>query len=396
MISTTPTRRADPNRRDLADGRLGFAALWELDRAPTWSWIPWNLRRALARRTEVVDLGVRVPALPRMGLKATYARRRQGEWVTVWKHAALPQRAMQRALLSRARRMDCDAVVQAGDLAVFDRPFFVLQDLSFDVLLRAHEADERGALQFPGLDHDALLRLRDRQHRVYERAAGVLAMSRWFADTLTRWSGVPAERVHVVPPGATSVSPRPPDPSRLERQRRRLLFIGRDFERKGGDLVVAAFAALAADDPSLRLTVAGPSTWPLPGEPAPGVTFLGPVTPAQAAALYDEHDLFVMPSRFEAFGIVFVEALSRGVPCIGRDAYAMPEIIHAGVNGDLVRGDDPDELARAIRRALDDDGLAARCWERRGSIARTFTWERAADDVVRAVDATLSNEGEST
>ena len=118
--------------------------------------------------------------------------------------------------------------------------------------------------------------------------------------------------------------------------RRRLLFVGwgtdvSDFYRKGGDLVVAALALLRRDhDPRITLTVVGPETWPLPGSPPDGVRFLGSLPAHEVAPLYDSHDLFVMPSRMEAFGIVFTEAVARGLPCVARDAYAMPEIVTPG------------------------------------------------------------------
>ncbi len=64
-----------------------------------------------------------------------------------------------------------------------------------------------------------------------------------------------------------------------------------------------------------------------------------------------------MPSRFEAFGIAFIEALAHGVPVIGRSAFAMPEIIRPGKNGALVHTDDPAELASAIMAVLDDPAV---------------------------------------
>ena len=145
-------------------------------------------------------------------------------------------------------------------------------------------------------------------------------------------------------------------------------------------------------DPQITLTVAGPEKWPLPGSPPDGVRFLGALPPGEVAALYDSHDLFVMPSRMEPFGIVFAEALSRGLPCIARDAYAMPEIVTPGLSGYLIAGDDEHELAATIAAALADDALYEAChavrrtWRHispgngpRGEVAQVITADSPAD-----------------
>ena len=102
--------------------------------------------------------------------------------------------------------------------------------------------------------------------------------------------------------------------------------------------------------------------------------------------LMDTHDLFVMPSRLEGFGIAFVEALSRGLPCVGRSACAMPEIIQPGVGGALIRDDDTEVLAETIAATLADDELYARCAAAAAGVRAYYTWQRAADDILAIVD----------
>jgi glycosyltransferase involved in cell wall biosynthesis len=98
-----------------------------------------------------------------------------------------------------------------------------------------------------------------------------------------------------------------------------------------------------------------------------------------------------MPSRLEAFGIVFTEALARGLPCIARDAYAMPEIVTPGVSGALVAGDDEHELAAAIAATLADDALYEACHERAPEVAAYFSWERAAQEVTEIIKQALGS-----
>jgi glycosyltransferase involved in cell wall biosynthesis len=367
--------------------RLGFACVWDPDPARTWSYTPWELRAALRRRpdVDVADVGIELPRAARHALRAASLRRRAGRWVTPWEHLPVWERASATHLGRRARRLGCDAVLQIQDLGVIDTPYIVYQDLSYDVVLGALDAQDATAeglhRYFPPLDRDAVLRRRDRQLAVYERAAGVLTMSEFLAESLVKVTGLDPLKVHVVAPGASASAVRPAVASRPG-PRRRLLFVGTTFLVKGGDTVVAAVEHLRRDhDPDLTVTIVGPDRWPLPGGIPEGVRFLGRQPADRIAALYDAHDLLVVPSRLEGFGKVFVEALARGLPCIGRHAFAMPELIQPGVNGDLVRTEDPGELAAVIAGVLADDALYERSAAGAPAVLDRFTWDRAATDI---------------
>ena len=332
------------------------------------------------------DLGITVPTIVRAGLRGAHARRVDGRWTSPWKHSLATRHAIESALRRREARSEIDIVLQVQDLCRFERPYLVFQDLSYDVLLDV--LNEEGLLShFPGLSRRAILRLRDRQRHIYDGAAGVLAMSRWFADHLVDRTGLSPDKVHVVNPGASALQSSGAPSQRVERRlsgpRRRLLLVGKDFETKGGPQVVAAVAALRSElDPTISLTVVGPQTWPMPGEPPEGVEFLGRLPVARLSALYEEHDVFVMPSRFEGFGIALVEALAHGLPCVARDVFAMPEIIRDGHNGALVRSDTPEELAKVIAAVLSDDRMFSTVASEAGDVRAHFSWDRAARETL--------------
>jgi glycosyltransferase involved in cell wall biosynthesis len=159
---------------------------------------------------------------------------------------------------------------------------------------------------------------------------------------------------------------------------------------KGGDIVLAALQLVRERAPEIRLTVAGPAEWPLGEGPPDGVDFLGRVPIGAVAKLMDSHDLLLMPSRIEGFGIVFVEALARGLPCIARKAFAMPELVRPGYNGDLVESDDPATLAKKVLAVLADDRVYERTAFDAPEVARYFTWDRAASDLLAAVAGTAA------
>jgi glycosyltransferase involved in cell wall biosynthesis len=106
--------------------------------------------------------------------------------------------------------------------------------------------------------------------------------------------------------------------------------------------------------------------------------------------MYETHDVFVMPSRMEPYGLVFAEALSRGIPVVARNAYAMPEIVTPGVSGALIERDDPNELAAAIAGVLADDDIHKQCAVRAPQMASYFSWERAARQMVDLIAETIS------
>lgn len=328
----------------------------------------------MRRIADVVDAGVHVPLLTRRMLQAAHVTIRDGQLISLWEQGSLTDRYC-RAQLSK--RTDLDVMLQIQDLAAVDLPFYVYQDMSFDALLSLRG---RGVDVFRVLTSDEMRRRRERQLDIYAKATGVIAMSRWLAASLVNDTGLPPAKVHVVHPGlvagnAEPVRPRPGP-------RRKLLFIGRTFASKGGDLVLKALARLRDQvDPGITLTIAGPPRF---AEVPEGVNFLGALPSAEVAKLYDTHDLFVLPTRIEGFGIVFAEALARGLPCIGRNGFAMPEIIQPPRYGSLVDGDDPDELAKLIADALGDDELYRRCETDAAATRAYYSWERAATQMVQA------------
>jgi glycosyltransferase involved in cell wall biosynthesis len=363
---------------------IGFACGWGRDRDHVWSGTPARLFAALADRAELIDIDVTVPPVVGKSLRLAYARRRNGHWRSMWQHGRPATRLVEQRLRTKVGQAQPDSVLEIGDLGIVARPYYVLQDLSYDLLLD-HFGD-RGVPHFGNLSRGQIVRLRERQLEVYLHAAGLLPMSRWLAGRSIA-AGVDPAKVHVINPGVNApLDATTPIPTRRQDGVRRLLYIGRDFETKGGDQLIAAFALLrGAFGSDITLTIAGPKRWPLAGEVPAGVNYVGAVPVAAVQALYDSHDLFVMPSRFEGFGIAFVEALVRGLPCVGRRACAMPEIIDPDSGGRLVETEAPDELAAVIVAALDDEELYRRCAEAAPQRRQHYTWARAADEVVAAL-----------
>jgi phosphatidyl-myo-inositol alpha-mannosyltransferase len=160
----------------------------------------------------------------------------------------------------------------------------------------------------------------------------------------------------------------------------RLLFVGRLDQRKGFPVAVEAFARLAPIRPGLRLLVAGDgperiAVDALPADVRPRVTMLGTVSNQDLPRYHAASDIYVGPAiGGESFGIVLVEAMAAGLPVVASGVAGYDEVVHDGVDGLLVPPRDPEALARAIGKVLDDPALARRLGDAGRERAATFDW----------------------
>jgi len=140
---------------------------------------------------------------------------------------------------------------------------------------------------------------------------------------------------------------------------KKLLYVGRVSFEKNINVVLKSFEIVYRKDSAVRLTIAGdgPALESLKSSAAnlkieSAVEFLGWVDRAALSELYRQHDVFVTASTMETQGIVLLEALSSGLPAIGVDKYAIPDIIKDGVNGFVVGAFDEQKFADRILRLI--------------------------------------------
>lgn len=140
-----------------------------------------------------------------------------------------------------------------------------------------------------------------------------------------------------------------------DHEARRALFVGGDFTRKGGYVLLEAWPLVRERVPDAELIIAGPRLDPTRGDVA-GVRWVGRVDRRALSALYQSVSVFVMPSLFEPWGHVFFEAMGHGLPCIGTSCCAMPEIIDDGITGRLVPPGKAEPLAAGLIELLTEPG----------------------------------------
>jgi glycosyltransferase involved in cell wall biosynthesis len=231
------------------------------------------------------------------------------------------------------------------------------------------------------------------ERRVYERLDLILPRSEWLGRSFIEDFGSHPDKVVAVGAGL-NLQTIPEVPER-DFATPRLLFVGKDFKRKGGEQLLAAFARLRQRRPDAELWIVGPED---PPTTLPGVRSFGrinrdtPTGDGELLRLYREATVFVMPSIFEPWGSVFLEAMACALPCIGSDCCAMPEIVLQGATGYLAAPGSVDSLD-AVLASVVDDPLRARAMGRAGRrrVLDHFTWDHVAGRIVAAISSRLED-----
>lgn len=345
---------------------------------------------ALDERTDV-DL-IRIDGQHGVMTAATLASLGRFRGYGSWKYSR-PNRQLTHAKVGRRlRKVDVDAVIGVADIeTIADVPTFLFQDANFSVIQAHHDVVAEHAPALIKFPPGRLEDLIAEQRAAYASAAGVLSFSQWFADWLVEHDGVARERVHVVGGGLHDL------PAKRDLQARgaagtKVLFIGRDFHRKGGDLVVSAIQELRrSGSGDFRLTVVGPTKWPLPTPIPEWVDFLGEVPASGVRRLWANHDIFALPTWYEPYGLVFLEARAAGVPSLGRDAYCMPELVPSSAGRLIPPAGALDDIAEGILAISQDHDLFASVSAESDSVRASGTWGAVADRALTGIRPAITS-----
>jgi glycosyltransferase involved in cell wall biosynthesis len=286
------------------------------------------------------------------------------------------------------------AALPGGQTIVIDGlAFGVLPDAAA-VLKRVH--DLIALVHHPlalesGLNAAEYADLQASERAALASAHRVIATSRSTARLLANDYAVPFERITVVRPGVDRIESAP----RQTEGALALLAVGAIVPRKGYDVLLAALERLV--DLPWRLTIAGDrmrspeTTLQLEDDIArlglgDRITLRGVVSPEELSALYAGADLFVLPSRFEGYGMAFAEAISHGVPVVGTTAGAIPETVPLAA-GILVPPESANMLSRTLRRLIENpeerEKMAAGARAAAGSFP---TWTESAKILAQVLD----------
>jgi glycosyltransferase involved in cell wall biosynthesis len=176
-----------------------------------------------------------------------------------------------------------------------------------------------------------------------------------------------------------------------------ILFCGSWDHVKGVHYLAAAFARLIAQGRTCNLTVLGggvpESTIRAAFEAAAQthLTIVGRVPERDVIAAYRTHDVLAMPSSYEGFGMVVLEAMTQRLPVVATPVGCAAALIRHERTGLIVPPRDPEALALALGRILDDDALRAALAERAFEAVRGMTWTRTARETLAVYERARRN-----
>ncbi|MBK8984683.1 MAG: glycosyltransferase family 4 protein [Chloroflexi bacterium] len=222
------------------------------------------------------------------------------------------------------------------------------------------------------------------ERRLYQEANLVFTRSSNISHSLIEQYGLPAEKVVCVYAGV-NVPPQPVgDNGRYHQQH--ILFVGADWERKGGPDLVQAFQQVQKRLPQARLTIVGAA----PELDAPNCRVLGQVPVADVSRYYQEASVFCLPTQLEPFGVAFIEAMAHRLPIVATAVGAIPDFVKEGYNGRLVAPNSVPELTAALHTLLDNPQMCETYGANGYQLFQDrYNWDRVGETIRQHVLASL-------
>jgi glycosyltransferase involved in cell wall biosynthesis len=272
------------------------------------------------------------------------------------------------ALLQRLRGTDFAFTFQTQamfDASLPDIPHFIYTD---------HTHLENRKYPLPEAATPLSLIWAELERGAYQNARMVFTMSRNISRSLVSEYGCSPQRVKCVYAGGNVTAEMSGNIDNSRFSAKNILFVGVEWERKGGPVLLEAFRLLRREHPQARLTIVGCS----PQISEPGVHIEGRVPLTEVPRYYRSASVFCLPTLNEPFGLVFLEAASFGLPVVATRIGAIPEIVTDGKSGYIVKPQNAAELAARLGELLrhprraEQFGAYGREW-----VSRRYSWDEA-------------------
>lgn len=250
---------------------------------------------------------------------------------------------------------------------------YIYIDLSYSLLLYLNENEnEKYKNSSFNYTRSQLLFFSKKQNRYFEKCDCIFSMSNYLNKFL--YESNKNYRIKTVYAGVNVF------PSKIEKkaQGRKLLFVGKDYIRKSGDVVYNTFLKLKKEYSDIELYFAGPKINPF--DNVEGYHFLGELSPNKLKNYFELCDIYCMPSKFEAFGIVFCEALLHGMPIIAYNDYEMRNII-SDKYGVCINEISESEIIKSVIYLFDNKEIGQNIKDDFNLLSSTYSWDTVAEKI---------------
>ncbi len=232
---------------------------------------------------------------------------------------------------------------------------------------------------------------------VFNGAMYLLPWSRFAKESLVTDYGIPEEKISIVPPGIDlsiwSCDSKSSPEARRSAGKTTVLFVGGNFARKGGDLLLKIAKREEFEKHEFHFVTKGFS-----GPDGRNIFVHDNLEPNSETliSLYRQADIFVLPTRSDVFSLACIEAMAMGLPVITTNVGGIGEIVVDGENGFIVPVDDEWALLERLRVLLGNAELRTRLGKNgRQLVESKFNLEIMAKSVIHFLikAATSKHEG---
>ncbi|PKL79781.1 MAG: hypothetical protein CVV25_06615 [Ignavibacteriae bacterium HGW-Ignavibacteriae-4] len=215
----------------------------------------------------------------------------------------------------------------------------------------------------------------------------IIFSTTWAAKSALSHYNIPTSKVEVIPFGSNlnerfTITDLAKLNEAKPKDKVKLLFVGVDWYKKGGDLLLDIYQELRLHSDKYELEVVGSSPEKIPI--IDGVRFHGFLKKSdneqnkKLISLFQQSHYFLLPTRAEAFGIVFCEANSYGLPTFGSELGGITDIIINGVNGELIDiKQSPKKLAAKIHESISSGNYNEKSINAFNHYNQNFTWDNS-------------------
>jgi glycosyltransferase involved in cell wall biosynthesis len=219
---------------------------------------------------------------------------------------------------------------------------------------------------------------------IYHNATLTLTMSSNMTRSVIEDYACPPDKVVCVGGGSNVAIAFEVDEEKYKNKE--ILFVGFNWERKGGPELVEAFKRVLEVHPTARLTIVGCS----PELNIPNCDVVGRVPMENVRQYYERASVFCLPSRLEPFGVVFLEAYAQDLPVVALDLGAALDLVVNGETGYRVDCGDVEQLSEVLIELLGDPEKCRTLGENgRRLLLEKYTWEKVCAEMATNIKTTM-------